>query len=139
MAVCALSILALPSCHGEKGPDFAPVEGVVRINGQPERGLLVRYSPNAEKGNVWPTIATGKTDDQGKYTLMYEYRGKEGPGAAAGWHRVVVLDSKVGMAPQGQEPKPSAVPYAYGNFSTTPLVVEVKVGGPQTIDLEVKK
>jgi len=99
----------------------------------------VNYSPDAEKGNRLPAFATGKTDEQGKYTLNYEYRGKEGTGAPVGWHRVALVDSKVGFTPQGQEPKPSSVPYVYSNVSTTPLVVEVKAGELQTIDLDVKK
>jgi hypothetical protein len=139
MVVCAFSIVALVSCHREKGPDFAPVQGVVRINGRPERGLWVRYAPDAEKGNRLPAFATGKTDEQGRYTLNYEYRGKEGTGAPVGWHRVSLIDSKVGFTPQGQEPKPSSIPYAYGSVSTTPLTIEVKPGELQTIDLDVKK
>ena len=139
MVVCAFSIATLVSCHREQGPDFAPVEGVVRINGRPERGLWVRYSPDAEKGNGLPAFATGKTDEQGKYTLKYEYRGKEGAGAPVGWHRVSLIDSKVGLTPQGQAPKPSSVPYEYGSVSTTPLIIEVKAGELQTIDLDVKK
>src|SRR6476620_6903993 len=94
MAVCAFFIVMLLSCRREKGPDFVPVEGVVRVNGKPDRGLLVRLSPDAEKGNGQPAFATGKTDEQGKYTLKYEYRGKEGIGAPVGWHRVTIVDSK---------------------------------------------
>jgi hypothetical protein len=139
MAVCTLFVATLVAGCRDKGPEFASVEGVVRINGKPERGLLVRLSPDAEKGNGLPAFASGKTDEQGKYTLKGEYRGKEGTGAPVGWHRVTIVDSKVGSTPQGQEPKPSAVPFVYGSVTTTPLVIEVKAGGPQTIDLEVKK
>src|SRR5258708_3971391 len=123
MTVCAIFSVTLVSGCREKGPSFAPVQGVVRLNGQPERGLLVRSSPDAEKGNGMPAFATGKTDEQGKYTLKYEYRGKEGIGAPVGWHRVTIVDSKVGVTPQGQEPKPSSIPYAYGSVSTTPLLI----------------
>ena len=138
MVVCVLFCVALASCRREKGPDFAPVQGVVRINGKPERGLLVRLSPDGEKGNGFAAFATGKTDAQGKYTLNYEFKGKEGIGAPVGWHRVTIVDSKIGFTPQGQEPKPSAVPYAYG-VATTPLLVEVKAGELQTIDLNIKQ
>jgi hypothetical protein len=134
----ALSFFAFASgCH-EKGPEFAPVKGVVRINGKPERGLLVRFAPDPGKGNNLPAFATGKTDDQGVYTMNYEYRGKEGVGAPVGWHRAAILDSKVGATPQGQEPRPSAVPHLYGNVATTPLLIEVKPGD-NSIDLDVKK
>jgi hypothetical protein len=43
----------------------------------------------------------------------------------------------VGATPQGQDPKPSAIPMAYGIPATTPILVEVKPGA-QTIDLDVK-
>ena len=130
-------IVLAAGCH-EKGPEFAPVKGVVRINGRPERGLVVRFAPDPGKGNGMPAFASGKTDDQGAYTLKYEYRGKDGIGAPIGWQRATVFDSKVGVTPQGQEPKPSAVPLLYGSISTTPLVVEVKPGD-NSIDLDVKK
>lgn len=139
LVVTAVSFYAtLVAGCGEKGPDFAPVQGVVRINGKPERGLLVSFSPDGDKGNVLPCFSTGKSDDQGKYTMHYEYRGKEGTGASLGWQRATVIDSKVGFTPQGQQPKPSAVPFEYGSVTTTPLVVEVKPGD-NTIDLDVKK
>jgi hypothetical protein len=133
-----ITVLAIVAGCREKGPEFAPVKGVVRINGTPERGLLVRFAPDPAKGNGLPAFATGKTDDQGKYTMKYDYRGKEGDGAPVGWYRAAIHDSKVGFTPQGQASKPSAVPQAYGNAATTPLVVEVKPGD-NSIDLDVKK
>jgi hypothetical protein len=139
MTVCALCFVTLLSGCREQGPEFAPVEGVVRINGKPDRGLLVRFSPDPEKGNGLPAVASGTTDEQGKYTLQYEYQGKEGMGAPVGWHRVTIIDTKVGHTPQGQQSRPSSVPYAYSNVSTTPLVAEVKAGEPQPVDLEVTK
>jgi hypothetical protein len=139
MAVSALLFATLVSGCREPGPEFALVTGVVRINGKPDRGLLVRFSPDTDKGNVFPAFASGTTDEQGKYTLQYEYQGAEGEGAPVGWHRVTIIDTKVGYTPQGQTSKPSAVPYTYSNVSNTPLVVEVKAGEPQTIDLDVKK
>ncbi len=138
-AVLLVVLVPVAGCR-EKGPEFVPVQGVVRIDGKPERGLLVRFSPDAEKGNGLPAFASGRTDEQGKYTLTYEYKGQEGVGAPVGWHRATIIDSKVGLTLQGQAPKPSAVPYAYGSAAMTPLVVEVKAGSElQTIDLELKK
>lgn len=142
MAVCALFVAIVTSGCSEPGPEFAPVRGVVKVNGKPDRGLLVRFSPDADKGNNIPATASGTTDEQGKYTLKYEYRGQEGDGAPVGWHRVTIIDTKVGFTPQGQRPKPSNVPYLYSNLATTPLVHEVKPapeGQEQTIDLEVRK
>jgi hypothetical protein len=133
-----LVAVMLAGCRRGKGPEFAPVQGIVRVNGIPERGLLVNFSPDPEKGTGIPAFATGKTDEQGHYTMKYDYRGKEGDGAPVGWQRATIMDSKVGFTPQGQEPKPSSIPYTYARFSTTPLQYEVKAGD-NTIDIVVKK
>ena len=111
----------------------------MRINGKPETGITVRFTPDPEKGNGFPAFASGTTDAQGKYTLKFEFRDKEGAGAPVGWHRVTLFDTKVGFTPPGALPKPSAVPHIYTNSSTTPFVFEVKAGDLQKIDLAVKK
>jgi hypothetical protein len=130
--------LGLTGCNREPQVEFGKVQGIVRVNGQPQRGALVQFSPDREKGNGVPIFANGTSDDQGRYTLKYGHEGKIAEGAPVGWHRATVLDTTVGATPQGQEPKPSAVPMAYGTPATTPLLVEVKPGD-NTIDLDVKK
>jgi hypothetical protein len=139
IALYGLSFAILVLGCSEPRPEFTDVSGVVRVNGKPDRGLLVRFTPDSDKGNPFQAFATGTTDDQGKYTLKYEFGGEEGTGAGAGWYRVTIIDTKVGYTPQGRKPKPSTVPYIYGNTSTTPLIVEVKPGAPQTLDLDVKR
>ena len=69
--------LLVSGCGSEPRPEFALVEGVVRINGKPDRGVTVRFTPDPEKGNSLPAFATGTTDEQGKYLLKYEFRGEE--------------------------------------------------------------
>jgi len=123
---------------GEPQPEFAQVEGNVRLNGQPQRGLRVNFLPDEEKGNAWAAIARGTTDETGKYTLQYEYQREEGAGAPVGWHRVIIEDVSRPPTPQGQTPPPPLIPPAYSNPATTPLMKEVKPGA-QTIDLEVTK
>jgi hypothetical protein len=130
--------IGLAGCHSGPKVEFANVQGVVRVNGRPQRGAAVQFSPDREKGNGLPILANGTSDDQGKYTLKYGYQGKIGDGAPVGWQRVTVTDTTVGVTPQGQDPKPSAIPMAYGAPATTPLLVEVKAGD-NTIDLDVKK
>jgi hypothetical protein len=98
----------------------------------------VQFSPDREKGNGLPILANGTSDDQGKYTLKYSYKGKIGEGSPVGWQRVAVTDTTVGPTPQGQDPKPSAIPVVYGTPATTPLLVEVKAGD-NSIDLDIKK
>ena len=139
IGICVIFLATMLSgCGSEPGPEFAPVAGVVRINGRPHPKLLVRFSPDPEKGNGLPAVASGTSDAQGKYTLNYEFRGEEGTGAPVGWHRVSVIDTSVGHTPQGQMPKPSAVPYQYSTPSTTPLAKEVKPG-EQTIDIDISR
>jgi len=139
LSLCAVCLAAIATgCDGEPSPDFAPVAGVVRINGKPQPKLLVRFSPDPEKGNGLPAVATGTSDAQGKYTLKYEFRGEEGAGAPVGWHRVSVVDTSVGHTPQGQMPKPSAVPLQYSNPATSPLTKEVKPGD-QMIDIDISR
>jgi len=137
--VIALFVVVLTiGCRRAKEPEFAPVHGVVRVNGVPERGLSVSFAPDPEKGTGIPAFARSKTDEQGRYTMKYEYRGKEGNGAPVGWQRAIIIDTKVGVTPQGQEPKPSSIPYSYSSLTTTPLLKEVK-SGDNTIDLDVQK
>jgi hypothetical protein len=139
LSLCAVSLAVIATgCGGEPSPEFGRVSGVVKINGRPQPRLSVRFSPDAEKGNGLPATATGISDAQGKYSLKYEFRGEEGEGAPVGWHRVSVIDTAVGHTPQGQQPKPSAVPYQYSNPSTSPITKEVKPG-EQTIDIDVKR
>jgi hypothetical protein len=138
LIVHALLICAL-STGCDRGPkvEFGTVKGTVRVKGQPKGRLMLRFLPDREKGNGVPSLASGTTDAQGNYTLHYEFQGKEGDGAAVGWHRVTVVDTAVGYTPQGAEPKPSAVPFTYGSPATTPILKEVKTGD-QTIDLDIK-
>ena len=123
---------------GKKGPEIAQVDGVVRISGKPQRGLLVRFLPDPAQGNDSSIFASAKTDDQGHYVLEYSYQSEVGKGAAVGWHRVLVEDATRGPTPQGQQPPPSLVAVAYSSPATTPLTKEVKPGS-QTIDLDVTK
>src|SRR5262245_35652371 len=108
VVVASLSLLVIPGC-GEKEPEFGQVSGVVRVNGQPQGRLLVRFLPDPEKGNALPYIASGKTDKDGKYSLHYAWQDKEGDGAPVGWHRVVLQDTALSGIPQGQAPPPPVI------------------------------
>ncbi|MCI0335332.1 MAG: hypothetical protein L0228_19160 [Planctomycetes bacterium] len=119
-------------------PETTPVEGVVRVNGRPQHGLLVRFLPDPEQGNNTSFYASGTTDQQGKYVLEYDYQGVHGQGAALGWHRVLVLDTTVALPAPGKAQAPPSVSFAYASPATTPLRIEVKAGEP-TIDLDVKR
>lgn len=135
--VCLLLLLVVSGCGGKPMPETAPVQGVVRLNGKPQKGLMVRFLPDPEQGNDTSFYATGITDEQGKYVMEYEYEGKQGQGAAVGWHRVIVADT-LGYAAPGQPPKPPLISYDYASPASSPLRAEVKPG-EQTIDFDVKK
>lgn len=135
-AVCVAVNLA--GCKRGPKVEFAKVHGTVRVNGHPQRRVGILFSPDGQKGNGVPAFGIGTSDDQGSYTLKYDYKGQTGDGAPVGWHRVTLVDTTVGVTPQGQEPKPSAIPLAYGTSAKTPLLVEVKPG-ENDIPLDVKK
>jgi hypothetical protein len=130
--------ISLVGCKSEPKVEVGKVQGIVRVNGRPQRGAAVQFSPDGDKGSGLPIFANGTSDEQGKYTLKYGYQGKIAEGAPVGSYRVMVTDTTVGFTPQGQEPKPSAIPMAYGAPATTPLRAEVKAGD-NSIDLDIKK
>ena len=129
--------LVIAGC-GEGAPETGLVTGVVRVNGRPHRGLVVRFLPDPDKGNALAINATGTTDEQGKYTLGHVYDGEEAPGAPVGWHRVLIEDASRPPARQGQQPPPPLIPPAYNSPATTPLSKEVKPG-EQTIDIDISR
>ena len=120
LALCALGLMTMFFGCGEPAPEFVPIEGVVRLNGQPKRGLFVRFSPDEEKGNTTRSTASGTSDEQGGFKLQYEYQGETGDGAAVGWYRVTIGDTTIGYTPQGQQPKPPTIPPIYSSPAGTP-------------------
>jgi hypothetical protein len=136
IALFALLVVAV-GC-GKKAPEFAEVQGVVRIGGQPHAGLIIHFLPDPGKGNNLTINATGKTDAAGKYSLQHAYNGQEAPGATIGWNRVLIQDASRGPTPQGQAAPPPLVSTIYSNPATTPLSKEVKPGS-QSIDLDLTK
>jgi hypothetical protein len=136
--IVAILILVCALGCGKKPPEMGQVAGVVKVKGKPQANLFVRFLPDPEKGNNLPINASGKTDNQGKYTLQHVYNDVAASGAPLGWHRVVIEDLSRGPTPQGQTPPPPLIPLEYNNPANTPLKVEVK-SGSQTIDLDVGK
>jgi hypothetical protein len=135
-AICLFLLLGLLIGCGQPPPEFGEVEGAVLIEGKPQRGLLVRFMPDPNRGNDLPINAAGETDAEGKYQLRYYYDGTEGKGAPVGWHRVLIEDSALSRVPQGAPLPPEVIPRSYGSPTTTPLQKEVK-SGQQTIDFEI--
>ncbi len=124
----------MTGCGGEKLPEFGQVEGVLTAKGNTLPNMIVTFMPDPFQGNDSPYNSTAQTDDQGKYRLTYAFKGNQGPGAAVGWHRVTVLDTRYSSIPQGAPLPPRLFSTDYSSITSTPLKFEVK-SGSQTIDL----
>jgi hypothetical protein len=130
--VAAVALLALAGCAAPKF-DYAEVEGKVALGGKPLAGVEVTFYPDAEGARQLP-YATGTTDATGTYTLT-AVTGR--PGALVGRNRVVVNWPLPPHDPDKPPPPPPGppVPLRYTVADQTPLVVEVKAGPRQTINL----
>jgi hypothetical protein len=115
--------------------DYAEVEGTVTLGGKPLAGAEVTFYPDSEGAEQLP-YATGKTDGAGKYSLTLQ-GGK--PGALVGKNRAVVNWPRPERRDDQPPPPPGPeIPVLYTVAGETPLIVEVKPGGRQTIDLPLK-
>jgi hypothetical protein len=112
----------------------AEVSGTVTLDNKPLANVTVVFFPQAE--GVDPhLICRGTTDSEGRYTLV-DPEGQ--PGVVVGTNRVVVLPPKTPRSPSdpfSPLPPGRSIPARYGSPRLTPLVVEVRAGGSQTIDL----
>jgi hypothetical protein len=71
------------------GPAFAPVSGVVTLNGKAKEGLIVTFQPIGSLENPEPGRGSyGHTDEQGRFSLASD-DGKVG--AVIGNHRVRII------------------------------------------------
>jgi hypothetical protein len=85
-ATAALAV-ALTSCTA-KPPPVVPVEGVVLLDGAPLPKVKVLFFPQAKFDGASDYVATGVTDDQGRFKLTCH--GKDG--ACACENIVAVMD-----------------------------------------------
>jgi hypothetical protein len=138
-ALLLAAVLAAGGC-AEYKPIYSEVEGKVTIDGEPAPGVEVTFFPVQGQAQGFP-LASGRADAEGKYRLSTADGQK---GALTGPHRVVVgwPGRDRGDADRDKAPPtkpPFAIPLRYTVASKTPLLVEVKPGGPQTIDLELER
>ncbi len=88
MALPALLLLFVPCSAGcgkaTLGTNF--VEGVVKMDGAPLVGAVVKFAPKGGGG----TYAQGQTDSTGRYTLTAMQGGGEGKGTTPGEYVVLV-------------------------------------------------
>jgi hypothetical protein len=133
--LAAALLAAAAGCGGSKDT-FAEVEGKVTLADRPLGGAVVTFYPVSE-GREQPPYARGTTDDAGRYTLT-AVNGQRG--ARVGQNRVVVNWPLPERRSDGPPPPPRTppIPLPYTVASDTPLLVEVKAGPRQTIDLPLK-
>ena len=94
-------VAALAGCSG--GAKFAPVSGVVSLDGQPYPTAVVSFQPQASDGNPNPGRGSSAyTDENGRFVL----KGLDGEnGAVVGKHRVRIMTrggDVTGQLPEGQ-------------------------------------
>jgi hypothetical protein len=133
----AALLLTLAGCGGGAKLTYVEVEGKVTLNEEPLGGVVVRFYPESEANNQLP-YSTGKTDAAGRYKLT----SVDGPaGAVVGRHRVVVSRPPRERPSDLDKPPPEEtgpdIPVAYTVADKTPLVITVKSGDRQTIDLRL--
>jgi hypothetical protein len=118
---------ALPTgCGTNKGqpapPQLVPVSGRVVYKGKPVPMVGISFIPEEAKG-VRGFQASGGTKADGTFTLQtHPY----GPGAAPGRYTVTLASEARGQFPE-----------KYGDFSQSPLKVEIKEQGAPNLLLQL--
>jgi hypothetical protein len=117
-----MALLALMATGCAEGLDLHPVSGTITVDGKPVEGARVVFTPET----VDATLAAGRTDAQGRYTL----RTLEKQGAMKSKYKVTVsLTRTVGERknPDSDEDLPMVyvVPKKYSSVETSGLQAEV--------------
>lgn len=108
----------------EDTPEVGTVTGTVTLDGKPLPGVVVAFQPETGRGS------TGRTDEQGKYTLGYN---AELDGAAVGMHKVTITTPTEAPDPTGSFKEP--IPAKYN--AKTELTEQVNAG-ENVIDFDLK-
>lgn len=137
LLVLIATLLFTVGCGGERVPNLATVKGRLTLDGEPLDQIKVTFMPDAERGCLGRS-AWGETNENGEYTLTYQYPEKPEPGAAIGWHKVVLRDLQpANSRDESGGQKPRRISGLYSNSPKTPLEFEVKEG-ENTFDVEVE-
>jgi hypothetical protein len=161
----SLGLLLAPllSAGCGRGPNLAPVQGRLLLDGKPLQNIQVTFIPDTNQNSFGPN-STGITDEDGHYELVCDDDDRR-PGAVVGAHRITLIDLEAvtlparahrppGMRPEAQEkgrreppvgpdlsshsngvPK-RRLPAVYMELAQTPLKKQVEPGS-QMINLEV--
>jgi hypothetical protein len=134
-----LVVSAVTGCGGGPKLEFAEVDGKVTLQGKPLSGVMVRFYP-VEGGREQLPLSAALTDAGGAYSMRHD---GDQPGALVGRSRAVISWPSRDLLGAGRD-KPAStpanppIPLRYTVASETPLLVEVKAGERQTIDLSLE-
>jgi hypothetical protein len=128
-------LLFVVGCSGG-GPSLAPVSGKVTFDGKPLANATVGFYPEGPHAGV---NSSGKTNDNGEYTLMTVVDRK--PGAVVGKHRVSIIvasDAAGSDLPADKQPKNRAprIPAKYFGGESI-LSCDVPSGGKTDANFEL--
>ena len=140
----SLALLVAGCGSEEDGPELAPVNGVVKYQGQPLKGATVTFAPKdtAAGGRF---VAIGSTNENGQYELKIGAR----TGAKDGAHFVaisapnpdspIVQDPRQARMPQTPEVmrEASLIPLPYSDMVKSGLSAEVKLGETNVFDFNL--
>lgn len=119
------SMVLLAGCSSKgqpAAPHLVPVSGRVVYKGKPVPMVAVAFLPDESKGSQG-FQASGVTNANGTFTLQtHPY----GPGAAPGRYTVTLASEARGQFPE-----------KYGDFSQSPLKVEIKEQGAPDLLLQL--
>lgn len=140
---CIAVALLSGGCGKDAPPPIVPVSGSVLLNGEPLSAAQVRFIPQIDVGAEY--IATGVTDDQGRFTLQCNGQ----PGACATENAVTVSEADIPPQLQGEDAqrelavylrslKNRPIPQDYASPASTPLHATVSEERPD-YQLELKR
>lgn len=127
---CVL-VLSLNGCGRSDLPDMGEVYGVVRYNGEVLPGAKVMFRHDSEEGG---RMASGITDENGEYELVYIQYPQTIYGAKAGPQKVIITTLLRDEDPGG--PQPEKLPECYrGRESVLHATVEPGIANEINFDL----
>lgn len=147
LARCVLSGLMIALVGGCGKPALVPVEGRVTLDDKPLGGAAITFMPLT--AGLQP--ATAGSDADGRFRLET----RQAPGTMPGLYKVVVSkyepagnaekapgasSNEMPLVTHGGRPNlKSLLPTRYGDFSKTPLQVEVPKEGTNSVHLELTR
>lgn len=137
-------LVALAGCSGG-GPKFAPVSGVVLLDGTPYPNAVVSFQPIGTKDNPNPGRGSSAyTDATGRFVLQ----GADGEdGAVVGKHRVRIMtkgndvvgqNAETGSPDGGAPPRKNVDPIPPEWNANSTVEFEVPPGGTDGAKFEIK-